>query len=163
MVSTRSKTAQSRIEDFAVKNNGTSATVKSSTKDQSQNSGRKRESVDVALLEPKHKRMKSAQSHSEESAMLNEEGDSKPIIINRAPVLQLWSASVINSTYPGLSWETCLSVGSAVSSICAVAKGRSVGKMPIAIKLLLITLKLGRNGVITPLSIYSLHERISTI
>jgi len=50
-----------------------------------------------------------------------------PIIINRAPVLHLWAASVAHATNPSLSWSTCLSAGNAVSAICAVSKGRSTG------------------------------------
>ncbi|KAK3081471.1 hypothetical protein LTS18_006372 [Coniosporium uncinatum] len=49
------------------------------------------------------------------------------IVINRAPVLHLWSASVTHFLHPSLSWETCLSAGSAISSICAVAKGKAIG------------------------------------
>jgi hypothetical protein len=56
--------------------------------------------------------------------------DTKIVIINRAPVLHLWSACVAHFLYPELSWETCLSAGSAVSAICAVAKGRSIGTVP---------------------------------
>ncbi|KAL2406414.1 hypothetical protein ABEF93_006328 [Exophiala dermatitidis] len=51
----------------------------------------------------------------------------KPIMINRAPVLQLWSASVAHRLYPELSWETCLAIGSAISTLCAISKGRSIG------------------------------------
>ena len=52
---------------------------------------------------------------------------SKPIIINRAPVLHLWSASVAQFLHPDLPWDSCLSIGSAVSSLCAISKGRSIG------------------------------------
>jgi hypothetical protein len=51
----------------------------------------------------------------------------KPIIINRAPVLQLWSASVAEFLNPDLPWDSCLSIGSAVSSLCAISKGRAIG------------------------------------
>lgn len=49
------------------------------------------------------------------------------ILINRAPVLELWAASVASFLYPNLSWETCLSAGSAISTLCAISKGRSIG------------------------------------
>jgi hypothetical protein len=32
--------------------------------------------------------------------------------------------------YPQLSWSTCVSAGSAIGTICAVAKGRSIGTVP---------------------------------
>ena len=53
--------------------------------------------------------------------------DTKPIMINRSPVLQLWSACVARHLYPELSWSTSLAVGSAISTLCAVAKGKSIG------------------------------------
>ena len=49
------------------------------------------------------------------------------IIINRAPVLQLWGAVVARYLYSDLTWPACLSVGNAISSLCAVSKGRSIG------------------------------------
>jgi hypothetical protein len=57
------------------------------------------------------------------------ENHEETIIINRAPVLHLWAASVAHATNPSLSWSTCLSAGNAVSAICAVSKGRSIGVM----------------------------------
>lgn len=72
--------------------------------------------------------VKKASPKSEEND--NDEGDS--IQINRAPVLHLWSASVTQFTHPDLSWSTCLSCGSAVSSLCAISKGRSIGTVPEA-------------------------------
>ncbi|KAJ9610114.1 hypothetical protein H2204_015468 [Knufia peltigerae] len=49
------------------------------------------------------------------------------ITINRSPVLQLWSACVAHRLYPKLSWTTDLAIGSAISTLCAIAKGKSVG------------------------------------
>ncbi|GAB7334570.1 hypothetical protein MBLNU13_g06549t1 [Cladosporium sp. NU13] len=49
------------------------------------------------------------------------------IIINRAPVLELWAATVTSFVYPEVSWETCLSAGSAISTLCAISKGRAIG------------------------------------
>lgn len=51
----------------------------------------------------------------------------QPIVINRAPVLELWGACVAHLVHPDLSWELCLSIGSSVSTITAIAKGRSIG------------------------------------
>ena len=52
---------------------------------------------------------------------------SESILINRAPVLELWAACVTAFLCSKLSWSTALSVGSAISSLCAVAKGRAIG------------------------------------
>ena len=49
------------------------------------------------------------------------------ILINRAPVLELWAASVTSFLYSEASWETCLSAGSAISTLCAISKGRAIG------------------------------------
>lgn len=51
----------------------------------------------------------------------------KPIIINRAPVLELWAACVAHFLHPKLSWKLCLSIGSSISTITAISKGRSIG------------------------------------
>ncbi|EON65078.1 hypothetical protein W97_04313 [Coniosporium apollinis CBS 100218] len=67
-------------------------------------------------------------SASKPSAKQDEkEQDDKPVIINRAPVLQLWAASVTHLLHPSFAWSTCLSAGSAISSLCAISKGRSIG------------------------------------
>jgi hypothetical protein len=136
MVLTRSKTAQTHLEDFATKNNMSKSKEKPGSPKKATpkaNSSRKRKSTDADGMEEKTtpKRTKTllkASAKAKQEPAVNE--DTKPIIINRAPVLQLWAASVANITHPELSWETCLSAGSAVSSICAVAKGRSIGTVP---------------------------------
>ncbi|KAG6355698.1 hypothetical protein INS49_003662 [Diaporthe citri] len=51
----------------------------------------------------------------------------KAIIINRAPVLELWGACVAQFQYPDFSWDLCLSIGSSISTITAISKGRSIG------------------------------------
>lgn len=57
-----------------------------------------------------------------------EEVETKDVIlINRAPVLDLWASCVTHFLYSDLEWKTCLSAGSAISALCAVAKGRSIG------------------------------------
>lgn len=66
----------------------------------------------------------SPQNKSDES----ESGESKDeILINRAPVLELWAATVASFLYPKISWETSLSAGSAISTLCAISKGRAIG------------------------------------
>ena len=53
----------------------------------------------------------------------------KPILINRAPVLTLWAACVTNFLHPSLSWPASLSAGAAIATLCAISKGRSIGKV----------------------------------
>ncbi|SMY25818.1 unnamed protein product [Zymoseptoria tritici ST99CH_1A5] len=55
--------------------------------------------------------------------------DETSITINRAPVLELWASSVAHVLHPSLSWSTCLSIGGAISTITAISKGRSIGKI----------------------------------
>ncbi|KAJ9137043.1 hypothetical protein NKR23_g9322 [Pleurostoma richardsiae] len=50
-----------------------------------------------------------------------------PIIINRSPVLELWGACVASFLHPELPWDLCLSIGSSISTITAISKGRSIG------------------------------------
>lgn len=71
---------------------------------------------------------KAAQSEPDsKSDSINTEEPKDVIIINRSPVLDLWAASVTHFLYPDLSWDTCLSAGSAVASLCAMSKGKSIG------------------------------------
>ncbi|TPX65396.1 hypothetical protein SpCBS45565_g05198 [Spizellomyces sp. 'palustris'] len=51
--------------------------------------------------------------------------DVSPIIINRAPVLCLWAASVADRE--GWEWKTCLSIGKAITTMFAQSKGKSLG------------------------------------
>lgn len=50
-----------------------------------------------------------------------------PIIINRAPVLELWGACVAHVTKPELSWPLCLAIGSSIATILAISKWRAIG------------------------------------
>jgi len=80
--------------------------------------------------EKPNKKRKTAKTSTPKVALRDsddEEKDGNNIIINRAPVLQLWSACVAHFVYPSLPWSTCISAGNAISAICAVAKGRSIG------------------------------------
>lgn len=132
MVTTRSssKAAQDHLDEppaaketskISSKTNASQSLKNTAKKNPAQpNSKRKRTSP-----EPKEsptKRPKNEQSTDEGAA-----AKSGKIMINRAPVLELWGASVAHFMYPNLPWETCVSVGSAISTICAVAKGRSIG------------------------------------
>jgi len=51
----------------------------------------------------------------------------KSILINRAPVLELWGACVAQQLHPELSWLACLSIGASIATLTAIAKGRSIG------------------------------------
>ncbi|KAK5049079.1 hypothetical protein LTR84_005502 [Exophiala bonariae] len=60
--------------------------------------------------------------------LASEEGDKdNPVLINRAPVLHLWGACVAHCLHPSLAWPTCLAIGSQISTLCAISKGRSIG------------------------------------
>jgi hypothetical protein len=79
----------------------------------------------------------SRSSHKASSRTKPSKSESKPksdsdesedgILINRAPVLELWAATVTSFLYPKISWETSLSAGSAISTLCAISKGRAIG------------------------------------
>lgn len=51
------------------------------------------------------------------------------ILINRAPVLTLWAAVVASFLHPDEDWTTCLAIGSSISSLCAISKGRAIGQI----------------------------------
>lgn len=71
------------------------------------------------------KPQKASRKDSPQDDQAEDSNDS--ILINRAPVLELWAATVTSFMYPALSWETCLSAGSGISTLCAVSKGRAIG------------------------------------
>ncbi|KAF2648256.1 hypothetical protein K491DRAFT_699046 [Lophiostoma macrostomum CBS 122681] len=152
MVSTHSKTAQTHLEDFTTpasklkskpqanikkKAAAKPSTSKSSStskpaeeKPAKSTSSKKHKSADTSDVHesPQPKRAKKASTSTNKN--LNTSDDDAKIIINRAPVLHLWSACLTQFLYPQLPWSTCVSAGSAVSTICAVAKGRSIGTVP---------------------------------
>ena len=72
------------------------------------------------------KQAKTPESNSKGSSATDHDDT---VTINRAPVLELWSSCVAQFLHPSVSWETCLSVGSAISTITAISKGRSIGKI----------------------------------
>lgn len=51
----------------------------------------------------------------------------KSLKINRAPVLHLWAACVAQQVDSSLPWKSCLSAGSAISTLAAISKGRAIG------------------------------------
>jgi hypothetical protein len=132
MVATRSKTAQTHLEDFVTEDSRSNPRQKAAASSSKQTSPkantsckRKSSSTDTKEVQQSPKRTKTALT-KHKSASTDDVNDDV-ILINRAPVLHLWAASVMLLTHPELSWESCLSAGAAVSVICAVAKGRSIG------------------------------------
>lgn len=128
MVSTRSKTKQTHLEDFAQQDaqQGKSRQTHAGTKSIQHNTTQ--EDVPKKRKSPATASDKSAPKRSKPSPQAAKFDSA--IVINRAPVLQLWSTCLTHFLYPNLPWSTCISAGSAISSICAVAKGRSIGTVP---------------------------------
>jgi hypothetical protein len=118
---TRSATKQSHVKDFAEKASrntaGTSAKRKLPPEETKE---------PISSKKARRSGTSANKSHKDERG---EENSNNPecIFINRAPVLQLWGSAVAHFLYPDLSWATCLSIGNTISSLCAVAKGRSIG------------------------------------
>ncbi|ETI21052.1 hypothetical protein G647_07395 [Cladophialophora carrionii CBS 160.54] len=134
---TRSKTnlQQTHLEDFENKPKKEKATTSKSRRQDTSKS--KDTTARAKRKQPEHEEKpqktfrptkKQKETH-DEASIKPEEGveDNKPVIINRAPVLQLWAACVAQKLYPNLSWSTHLSIGSAVSALCAISKGRAIG------------------------------------
>ena len=123
---TRSANKQTKLEDV-----GAGSTESKPTKRKAgtakASTGQKR-TVDESSKDVKSKDAKKAkQSHSGDDA--GGQDTSESIVINRAPVLELWASCVTQFLHPSVSWETCLSAGGAISTITAISKGRSIGKM----------------------------------
>ncbi|KAI7088081.1 hypothetical protein KC356_g3573 [Hortaea werneckii] len=126
---TRSATKQPKLEEII---KGTE------TSDKGPNHTRKRKSLDVSTSTSKKSKSKNDRSQQElNNSAGSDKGSTRQnnddnegqvaITINRAPVLELWASCVTQFIYSSVSWETRLSVGGAISTITAVAKGRSVG------------------------------------
>ncbi|EXJ55490.1 hypothetical protein A1O7_08417 [Cladophialophora yegresii CBS 114405] len=136
---TRSKSnlQQTHLEDFEDKPQKEKANTSKSrrpnaskTKDATTGTSSKRKQPEDEEKPQKASRptKKQKETHKEASVKPEEDDeDNKPVIINRAPVLQLWAACVAQKLYPKLSWNTHLSIGSAVSALCAISKGRAIG------------------------------------
>ena len=114
---TRSSTRQTKLEDVGA---GNTEAKKSAT------GNKKRKATEEptkATSKPTKKAKKAADQNGDPQA------DSDVIVINRAPVLELWASCVTQFLHPKLSWSTCLSAGGAIATITAISKGRSIGKM----------------------------------
>lgn len=122
MPTTRSAAKQSHIEDSS---KGASRKALSTST--------KRKAPSVSDIEPRsgkkaaRKRENAANENREDGHPGEISSGSEPITINRAPVLQLWGSVVAKFVHPDLPWVACLSIGNAISSLCAVSKGRSIG------------------------------------
>jgi hypothetical protein len=130
---TRSKNQQKQthLEDFTDKEpqeeKAGSPKPKRTNVKKSPKASSKRKGTDDGEEAPFEKKQKQAPTKTDEDTGSSE--SSKPVIINRAPVLHLWAACVAEKLYPNLSWTTHLSIGSAISALCAVSKGRAIGKI----------------------------------
>ena len=118
---TRSANKQTKLEDV-----GAGSTSAKSTKSKSTTTGQKRKAVEPKSSVSKAPK-KTKQSQSTADGDAGDSGDT--VIINRAPVLELWASCVAQFLHPAVSWETCLSVGCAIATITAISKGRSIGKI----------------------------------
>jgi hypothetical protein len=125
MVTTRSKAGkQTNLEDLAASakpqpTKKTSPATKSRPQKKAPNPPASSKKRKASEDDPKQNLSKKSKATASSS--------NNEITINRAPVLTLWSASVTQFLHPSLEWSTCLSAGKAISAICAVAKGRSIG------------------------------------
>lgn len=130
-VTTRSRAKQTHVDGFQPGREAGRASPHTA------NSGKRKREVTKSKL-PRHdgfedsrEAKKSAQALLKRDDVeddINAHNDSLVIIIiNRAPVLELWGATVTQFLYPKAKWDTCLSAGSAISSICAISKGKAIG------------------------------------
>ncbi|CAK3844697.1 Hypothetical predicted protein [Lecanosticta acicola] len=90
----------------------------------------------IASKEPTAKKQrtqpqKAVSEKPETSKDGNEDDGDDTLMINRAPVLELWASSVAHFLHPSLPWTTCLSIGSSVSTLAAISKGRAIGTMEV--------------------------------
>lgn len=132
MPTTRSASKQqTKIDDFqdAGKQNGVEQTKASPHKSKSKAKAntavkRKASSQEDAAKSPKKKVKRDEHKEGKDVGR-----DDKPIKINRSPVLQLWGAVIAQFVHPDESWDTCLSIGGSIASLCAISKGRAIGKI----------------------------------
>ncbi|USW58061.1 hypothetical protein Slin15195_G113800 [Septoria linicola] len=86
----------------------------------------KKEPTKQAKIEPETGEL---DTNIEDDDNADNDNQEETVTINRAPVLELWSACVTQTLYPSLAWNTCLSAGSAISTLAAISKGRAIGKI----------------------------------
>lgn len=142
MPTTRSASKkQKSLEDYGlekdVRSNATKSASPKTDEPQSKDPGstdsaqkRKRTAVSHERASKVSKLTERGTNPTKQTQLANDGADlEEPIMINRAPVLTLWAATVANFLYPDEDWTTCLGIGSSVSSLCAISKGRAIGKV----------------------------------
>ncbi|KAJ9663688.1 hypothetical protein H2198_000700 [Neophaeococcomyces mojaviensis] len=95
------------------------------------NTSKKRKAPASEHEDDKTKKTPRSDKKPTKQAELSEDASelAKPIMINRSPVLQLWASVVAAFLYPDESWDTCLSIGSSISTLCAISKGKAIGQI----------------------------------
>ncbi|EME39553.1 hypothetical protein DOTSEDRAFT_56898 [Dothistroma septosporum NZE10] len=120
---TRSK-SQTTLEDNGVSRSGPAPSA---------SSGSKRKASITKSPSTKKQKIQSSKkeaTNADDNVKFEAADDGKTghrITINRAPVLELWASCVAQFLHPNIPWTTALSVGSAISTITAISKGRSIG------------------------------------
>ena len=80
--------------------------------------------------DPPKKTARTGQKASKQAQLSDDASElEKPIMINRSPVLQLWASVVAAFLHPDENWDTCLSIGSSISTLCAISKGKAIGQI----------------------------------
>lgn len=129
MPTTRSASKkQTKIDDYqdnAEQDKTNAKATKSKPKAKANTAVKRKSSSQDSPAKPSKKKLKAESSEPDKSAVDRE----KPIKINRSPVLQLWGAAVAQFVHSNESWETCLSIGGSIASLCAISKGRAIGKI----------------------------------
>lgn len=133
---TRSHGKQAHLDDFTKSSENPKSSIKQLTKAQkskestakaSESASNKRKGVDATISSPPKKQAKLTSSPPAEDTKPGHQDDGPAIQINRAPVLDLWASVVTRFLYADLDWRTCLSAGSAISTLCAISKGKAIG------------------------------------
>jgi len=122
---TRSRSKQAHVDDsIETKSAVTSSKRKAASRDNAlrKRAAQSKDVEDSKTDDPLPKDSPQTKDHQSESSESKQD-----IIINRAPVLKLWAATVTSFLYPKVSWATSLSAGNAISTLCAISKGRSIG------------------------------------
>jgi len=137
---TRSRGKQSHLDDFTtpanedrsspkqLKSKSEARKSKEAKAESDTASSKKRKTNDTtASRTPPQKQAKLTLSPPAKNTKPAHRDDGPAIQINRAPVLDLWASVVTHFMYPSLEWKTCLSAGSAISTLCAISKGKAIG------------------------------------
>jgi hypothetical protein len=94
-------------------------------------SSKKKRAVDSESTKASPKKQRRVPSKKNATTIVKPTVTFKPvedsIVVNRSPVLTLWSAVVAQQLYPKVTFEEALSLGSAVSAQLARSKGTSLG------------------------------------